>query len=142
MKMSWAVTGLSVLNLALLAVLGSQMLPAAAKGGDVSPVLRTRGLEIVDDRGTLRATIQVLPGGKLADGTAYPEAVVFRLNDSSGAIRVKLGATDAGSGLVLMDDARLQGVGGQAVGVHLDTDKGGGSIKIRGADGREQIVTP
>jgi hypothetical protein len=100
---------LTVLNLALVAsTFFSRTRPAIAASA-VSPVLRGRALEIVDDRGQVRASIAVLPADpavKMPDGTTgYPETVLLRLRTSAGRPNVKLAATEDGAGLVLGGDA-------------------------------------
>lgn len=65
-----------------------------------APLLRGRALELVDDRGQIRARLDVESGGE----------VVLRLLDRRGTIRVKLGAGDDGSGLLLNNDATEPGV--------------------------------
>src|SRR3954468_11474177 len=71
----------------------------------IVPVLRARALQIVDDRGRVRASIAVYPADptvKMPDGTiGYPETVLLRLIDSRGGPNVKLAATERGAGLVL-----------------------------------------
>jgi hypothetical protein len=66
MKIQRLLIGLTLVNLALLIFTLSQTRPAAAEGGP--PVLRGRALEIVDDRGRVRASIQVLPAKTQANG--------------------------------------------------------------------------
>src|SRR5256885_11729492 len=92
---------LTVVNVAVLAI--SLARPGAAADG--APVLRGRALEIVDDRGRVRASITVFqadPSVKMPDGTTgYPETVLLRLINSKGGPNVKLAATEDGSGLVL-----------------------------------------
>ena len=103
------VIALTALNLVLV---GSSFFgrtrPAVAASG-VAPVLRGRALEIVDDRGQIRASIVVLPADrtvKMADGTTgYPETVLLRLRTSAGRPNVKLAATEDGAGLVIAGDA-------------------------------------
>src|SRR5437879_5167129 len=95
---------LTIVNLALLSFsLLSRTDAAEAQG--VAPVLRGRALEIVDDRGRIRASISVLPRDpavKMPDGTTgYPETVLLRLTTGAGRPNVKLAATEDGSGLVL-----------------------------------------
>ena len=65
----------------------------------VPDILRARGLEIVDDRGIVRAQIVVQPneGG-----------VLFRLIDQQRKPLVKLGAGADGSGLMLTGDPARQ----------------------------------
>src|SRR5205807_8695468 len=99
------VVALTGLNLALVASrFFSRTRPAVAASG-VAPVLRGRALEIVDDRGRVRASIAVLPADpafKMPDGTTgYPETVLLRLRTSAGRPNVKLAATEDGAGLVL-----------------------------------------
>jgi hypothetical protein len=60
----------------------------------VSPVLRTRAIELLDDNGKKRAQLNVESNGE----------VVFRLRDPSGTIRAKFGADERGAGLILMDE--------------------------------------
>ncbi len=61
----------------------------------VPPIVRARALELVDDRGQVRSRLNVEPAGEL----------VLRLIDQKGTIRVKLGAGEDGSGLLLADEA-------------------------------------
>lgn len=63
-------------------------------------VLRAERIELVDGRGQVRAQLNVEPGGQ----------VVFRLRDSAGAVRAKLGADEKGSGLLLLNERTEPGV--------------------------------
>ncbi len=94
---------LTVFNLLLLGFSLSRIQPASA--ADPLPVLRGRALEIVDDRGRVRASISVLPADrdfKMPDGTrGYPETVLLRLITAEGRPNVKLGATREGAGLLV-----------------------------------------
>lgn len=91
------VVALTGLNLVLAgSIVLSRAQPAIA-APEVSPVLRGRALEIVDDRGQVRASIAVVP----ADSTGYPETVLLRLRNSAGRPNVKIAATEDGAGLVL-----------------------------------------
>lgn len=63
-------------------------------------VVRAQTIELVDEQGHIRASLKVKPGGE----------VVFRMMDAKGTIRVKLGAAEDGSGLVLLDDRTEPGV--------------------------------
>src|SRR6266404_600164 len=91
---------LTVVNVASLAI--SLARPGAAADG-VAPVLRGRALEIVDDRGRVRASITVFPADpavKMPDGTTgYPETVLLRLITSKGRPNIKIAATEDGSGV-------------------------------------------
>jgi hypothetical protein len=65
------------------------------------PVLRGRGLEIVDERGRVRASISVMPAGTSPAGDRYPETVLLRLITEQGRPAVKLSATEQASGMSL-----------------------------------------
>src|SRR5215813_11568884 len=100
MKMQRLLAALTVVNLALLVFLLAHLRSAAA---EAAPVLRGRALEIVDERGRVRAGIQVLPPVK-ADGQAYAETVILRLIDPNGRPPVKLTASTQGAALLLMGE--------------------------------------
>ena len=107
-RVMFALTGLNLVL--LLFIFFSQARPVAADSG-VVPVLRGRALEIVDDRGRVRASIAVMPADpavRMPDGTTgYPETVLLRLRTSAGHPNVKIAATEDGAGMVLSgDDAR------------------------------------
>jgi len=82
---------------------------------EVPDVLRAHSIELVDAAGQQRARLNIED-----DGT-----VVFRLIAENGDIRVKLGADDGGSGLVLLDGATQPGV-------HALADESGGSFMLNG----------
>jgi hypothetical protein len=112
---------LGVLNLAILtgALVRARTVPAQGE------VLRGRALELVDERGKTRARLDVEPGGD----------VVFRLLDQEGTIRVKLGASKDGSGLLLANDATEPGV-------HLLATSEGSSVRVVNKDGRKRLIVP
>jgi hypothetical protein len=135
MKIQRFVIVLTALNLMLLGFLLTEMRPLVAQG--VAPVLRGRALEILDERGRVRAEIKVLPAQptlKMPDGTVgYPETVQLRLLDSQNGPHVKLTATEDGSGMVL---------GGEGGYTQLSSRGKNPLIKIVTADGREQMIRP
>jgi len=95
-------------------------------------VLRGRALELVDDRGQVRAQLNTESSGE----------VVLRLTDQHGTIRVKLGADEDGSGLVLLDEATEPAI-------HLIARRSGTaerpaitSITLKGTDGRQRVIKP
>ncbi len=64
-------------------------------------VLRGRALEIIDEQGRTRASIDLHP----ADQTgAYPETAILRLIDRNGRPSVKLSTSDQGGALALVSD--------------------------------------
>jgi hypothetical protein len=88
---------LAIANLGLLIYLLSSR---KALLNDVTPVVRCRALQVVDDQGRLRASISVLPAEIFKQtGKAYPETVIFRLIDAAGRPEVKITATEEGGGL-------------------------------------------
>lgn len=141
MKIQRLALALSVINLVLLMFVLAQNRPAVAQ--KAAPVLRGSALEIVDERGTVRARINVEPAVTMPDGKTYPEAVVFRLVDPKGLIRVKLGADHDGSGLLLADDSQQPGLHllAKATGSYLKlVNKGGNGSSSRSIHGSWQTT--
>ena len=99
MKNSKLALALTIVNLALLAGLLARTVSAAP---EPDAVLRGRALEIVDEKGRVRASIKVQPAGKTPDGAPYSETVMFRLIGIDGRPGVKLGAGEDGAGLGLI----------------------------------------
>jgi hypothetical protein len=126
---------LTAFNLVLLVFGLVQLRPTFAQ--EVAPVLRARGLEIVDDQGRVRAEIKVLPAQptlKMPDGTTgYPETVQLRLISSQNSPHVKLGTTEDGAGFVL---------GGEKGYTQLLSRSTDPFIKIVTKDGRERTIKP
>jgi hypothetical protein len=123
---------LTIVNLAVLVTLLSQARPAVAQG--VAPVLRGRALEIVDERGQVRAEVIVVPAAAIPGGRTEGETVLLRMRDGDGRIRVKIDANHDGSGLLLADDS-------QQPGLHMGT-RDGAFMSVRNKDGREQVIKP
>src|SRR5712691_1465754 len=89
MKIQRLLIVLTLVNLALLIFTLAQVRPASAEGVSV---LRGRALEIVDERGRVRASLNVLPAGTQPNGEAYAETVLLRLITERGRPSVKIGA--------------------------------------------------
>ena len=119
---------LTTFNVVLSCLLvGSLLMGAKAD----PPTVRARALELVDERGTVRGQWTVEPGGE----------VVLRLRDEQGDIRVKLGASADGSGLVLLDETTAPGV--QVVARRVPEDgRASTGITVTGADGSQARVSP
>jgi hypothetical protein len=130
MRMQRLAVGLTLVNFLLLLLTGVQAGPMTAQS--VTPVLRGRVLELVDDRGQVRARLNVEAGGE----------VLLRLLDENGTIRVKLGAGEDGSGLVLNDETTEPGVHIIARRTLTDERPNTTSITLRGADGRQRVIRP
>jgi len=127
---------LTGLNLVLLVFSLGRSIVAAQ---DAAPVLRGRALEIVDDRGRIRASITILPADpnvKMPDGTTgYPETVLLRLVNSKGRPTVKIAATERGAGQLL---------GGESdpTYVQILAEGGATSLKLSNKSGRVQTLAP
>jgi hypothetical protein len=95
--------------------------PAAA----VLPLVRARAIELVDSKGQRRALLSVADNGE----------AVFRMMDAQGTIRVKLGASKSGSGLVLLNDATEPGL-------HALAKSQGTSLTLINKDGQKRVLAP
>jgi hypothetical protein len=137
MKTQRFAIGLTILNLFIL--MSALFRASSAATPELSPVLRVRGLELVDDQGRVRAMLKVFPAEpnlKLPDGTTgYPETVLLRLINSKGAPNVKIAATEDGSGISL---------GGESNPTHIQVLARGTntSLTLVNQDGRKQVITP
>jgi hypothetical protein len=124
--------GLAVSNAALLALLlfRPQIAPALAASSQpeqqVVPLVRVRQLELVDERGMVRAQLMVAQPG---------DEVLLRMRSARGLIRVKLGANEAGSGLMLADSS-------QQPGLTLHAKSTGSSVRVMNRDGGERELKP
>jgi hypothetical protein len=130
MKMQRLAIALTAINLVLLLLTVAQPGPTTAQ--TVAPILRGRAFELVDERGQVRSRFNVESDGE----------VVLRLLDKNGTIRVKLGASEDGSGLVLADEATEPGI-------HIIARRTGTaerptttSITLRGTDGKQRVIRP
>jgi len=121
MKTHRFMIALTVINLVILIVALVQTRSTAVE--TVSSVLRARAIELVDERGKVRAQLNVESN----------EEVVFRMRDAKGTIRVKLGANEDGSGLVLMDD-RTEPT------LQVRANRAGPSVKLIDKNGQEQVI--
>ena len=130
MRMQRLAIALTAINLVLLLTNLAQVKSTTAQ--TVPPILRARALELVDDCNAVRMRLNVKEG----------ELNIF---DKNGIIRVKLGADEDGSGLVLSeggtDVARgyVQIIARQTGTAERPTTT---SITLRAADGRQRVITP
>lgn len=125
---------LTAINLALLLMLAAQAGPTHAQGTAqaITPVLRGHALELVDHNGQVRSRINIEEDGE----------VVFRLVDEKGTIRVKLGASSTGSGLLLIDEETEPGVHMIARHKPAPDRPTTTSITLRDASGRQRVLKP
>lgn len=107
MKINRIATGLTLVNLVILAIVLTKLKPSMAQStssGEALPVLRGSGLEIVDSQGRIRASITVEPP-MFMNGKQYPETVLLRLTDPKFGPLVKVTADANGSAIGLSDEA-------------------------------------
>ena len=127
---------LTALNLVLLLfILFSSTVPALASTS-VSPVLRGRALEIVDDRGRVRASIKLHPAHTFEPtGKRYPETVMLRLIDPNGRPSVKLATDVRGGGLYLggAEDPTMARLGAEGAEARLE---------LVNKDRQEKVIRP
>lgn len=139
MRIQRIAIALTVINLLILITAMSRIGSAATT--QTVPMLRGRGLEILDDRGKVRAQIIVLPAdtaAKTARGQNYPETVLLRLIDPNGRPGVKIGTSVDGSGMSLAGDSERRDWNG----IQILAESAGTSVKLTNKNGRKQIITP
>ena len=144
MKLQRFLIALTIVNLGLLVFLlaqvevrflGFRFLFRSAEVNSAGSVLRGRALEITDDEGRVRASIQVHLASVLPDGTTYPETVLFRLVSSQGRPNVKIAATEDGSALALGGESDSTQVAIAARGMTT-------SLTLINKDGQQQLIKP
>ena len=126
---------LTCINLAVAAIVLSHSVwdkPIKADSQQSPKVIRAEVIELVNDKGQVRSRLNVEPGGE----------VVFRLFDKNGTIRVKLGASEDGSGLLLLDEATEPSV-------HMIARRSGTaakptttSITLKAGEGQQRVIKP
>jgi hypothetical protein len=137
MKPQRLLIALTVVNLLLLTYSLIWRPPVLLQGS--SPILRGSALEIVDDRGRVRASITVLPANpdaKMPDGTTgYPETVLLRLINSGGRPNIKIATTEQGAVAHFGGNTDPTGISLQAQGATT-------SMVLTNVDGTRQLIKP
>jgi hypothetical protein len=133
MKNQRLLVALTVINLGLLAY--QVVRPRYIFAQDNAPVLRGRALEIVDERGKVRAELRVFPLNpkhKLANGDPYPETVLLRLIAPNGRPSVKLATDLRGGGLYLggAEDPTMTRLGADGAEAYLELVNNDGQKKV------------
>ncbi len=126
---------LTVINLALLLIQLIQPRPGVA--ADIPRVIRGHALEIVDDKGRVRASLSVVPEDPKVKwkGKPYPETVLLRLITADGRPNVKLGASKSGAGLL---------IGGESDPTYIQILAEGGesTLKLVNKTAIERVIKP
>ena len=136
MKNPRLLVALTVINLGLLTY--QLVRPRFAFAQETGPILRGRALEIVDERGKVRAELRVFPADpkhRLPDGDPYPETVLLRLIDPNGRPSVKLATDVRGGGLYLggAEDPTMVQLGARVAEAQL---------KLVNEDRQERVIRP
>src|SRR3954453_7499099 len=136
MKNPRLLVALTVINLGLLTF--QVVRPRLAFAQETGPILRGRALEIVDERGKVRAELRVFPADpkhKLPNGHPYPERVLLRLIDPNGRPSVKLATDVRGGGLYLggAEDPTMVQLGAEGTEARL---------KLLNKDRQEKKIQP
>jgi len=131
MKSARFAVALGAANLVLLIVLLVHSFGWAHAAED-TPVLRGRGLQIVDEQGRVRASISVLP-----QSGDQAETVLLRLITERGRPTVKIGASEPASGMSVAGPT-----GTSDTYVVLEAREKTTSIRLRDEAGNERVVRP
>jgi hypothetical protein len=127
-RLVWALAALNVVLIILL--LTAYIAPGQAQ--TAASVLRGQRLEIVDDRGRVRASIKLEPPSTVG-GVAYPESVILRLVNPDGRPVVKVGASVDGGGLSVIGDTD------QTYAI-LKAEPTGSTLTLLEKDGRRTVL--
>lgn len=132
MKAHRLAVALTAFNVLLTLLLLTMMQAKSTTAQGVTPILRARALELVDDRNVVRARLNVKDS----------ELDLF---DKNGIIRVKLGADEDGSALVLSQggtDASRGYV--QIIARRTGTPERPAmtGITLKGSEGQQRVITP
>jgi hypothetical protein len=136
MKMQPVLLVLTLVNLALLTWTLVQFRPAVA-APDTAPVLRGRALQIVDERGNMRASIAVYPASTPPNGVPTAETVMLKLITERGRPSVKIGASEEQAAMALVGPS-----GTQHTYIHMGAHGSVSALTLKNEDGRERAVTP
>ena len=134
MKIQRIAVAITIINLILMIMLLARINPVTAqKEQNKTGIIRGTGLEIVDNTGKLRASITFHEQEKM-NGTTYPAGILLRLIDSKGQPVVKIDGSEEGGGLSFSNE--------QDGYIQLIARESGGFLKIKNADGKEEVVKP
>src|SRR5688572_17994021 len=125
MKAKQLIIFLVLVNLTVLFYLVATAQTNSNSSQSVSPIIRARAIELVDGKGQSRALLNVEANGE----------TVFRLRDAKGTIRVKLGASEDGSALLLLNDST-------SPGIHALAKSDGTTMTLIDNHGRKRVIEP
>lgn len=136
MKPNLFLIAITLLNAGMLAMSFMQNHRAATTPA-ADQILRGRGLQIVDDSGHVRASIQVLPQGRQQDGTMTAETVLLRLITEQGRPSVKISTSEQRSVMSLTGPTGTSHTYVQAL-----AGSSASAVVVRSEDGGERKIEP
>lgn len=122
MKSRYFLTVLMIVNLFMFIFLMGGLSSSSA---DDQKILKIRGLEMIDENGLIRSSLRLEPEGE----------VILRFFDNKGEIRFKAGASEKGSGLLLINNLTNPGV-------QILAKDTGTSLKLIDNNGKEKLIEP
>ncbi len=138
MNNSRVLVTLTLVNVGMLLLCVLNLIrPAFAEDPLTAPVLRARSLQIVDEQGRVRASLNVIPASTSDTGVTTPETVLLRLITERGRPSVKLAASEERSGLSIAGPTGTK----DSYSI-LEANATSSSLKLRGEDGRERLLLP
>ncbi len=139
-KTNRIVAVLIAINLVLLVIVFSPLRSAWAQPSTegIPAVLRGHSLEIVDDKGVVRAQI-ILTREQTVDGVKYPEGTLLRVSDPQGRPNIKIGADGRGAGIAF---SGADPVKNGWYGIQLLSQDGESVIRVVDRSGHETLIKP
>jgi hypothetical protein len=125
--------GLTILNLLLLGLLVTQN-SSPVVASETPAMLRARGLEIVDAKGRVRASISVVPE---ATATGTTDTVLLRLITERGRPAIKVSAAEGGSGMSIAGPT-----GTHQTYLSMGARGTTSTFKLKNEDGTERTLAP
>jgi hypothetical protein len=132
MKLQPILIALTVINLGILVLTYAQLKPAVATA-EIAPMLRGRGLEIVDENGKIRVSIKVYP----ANNKGEKETVLLRLITEKERPSVKISASEEAAGLSFAGPT-----GTNQTYIQLISEGKVSFLRLKNEDGKEQLIKP
>jgi hypothetical protein len=129
MKVQPILIVLTVINLMILLITFGQLRPAVA-ASEISPVIRGRALEIVDEHGEVRASLKVYPAKN-----DEKETVMLRLMTEKGRPSVKISASEQAAGLSFAGPT-----GTKQTYVQIISDGEKSFLRLKNEDGKELVL--
>ncbi len=124
-RLTLALTGINIIAAAIVLCGSILDRPAVADSTEVPKVIRAQAIELVDERGQVRAQLHL---GEDGGGN-------LRLRSGDGTVRVKLAGTVDGSGLLLFDKEAEPAL-------WLAANKSGTSLTIAQKGKEKRIIKP